>query len=110
MQQSLFYTPVTVFYWKNKYSKVLNGDAHGTTTRPSCGTSQGPNDRTFWERPEDVGRRGFLNSTQKPIKLTLTGYSNTLQLVEVAKNSVKSIEIKKQFKLERGMMSSGKYY
>ena len=29
MQKSLFYTSVTVFYRKNKYSKVLNGDVHG---------------------------------------------------------------------------------
>ena len=75
MQQSLFYTSIFVFYWKNKNSKVLNGDVHGTSTRPSCGTSQGPNDGTFWGRPRDIGHICFLNSTQKHIELTLTGYS-----------------------------------
>ena len=34
-----------------------------------------PNDRTIWGRPPDVGHTCFLNSTQKHIKLTLTGYS-----------------------------------
>ena len=48
MQLFLFYTTVTVFYWKNKYSKVVNGNVHGTSTRPSCRTSQGPNDGTFY--------------------------------------------------------------
>ena len=35
------------FYRKNKYSRVLNGDVHGTSTGPSCGKSMGPNDGTF---------------------------------------------------------------
>ena len=60
---------------KNKNSKVLNGDVHGTSTEPSCETSQGPNDGTFWGRPRDVGHACFVNSTQKHIKLTLAGYS-----------------------------------
>ena len=75
MQQSLFYTSVTVFYWKNKYAKVLNGDVHGASTGPSCGTTRVPDDGTFWGRPRDVGLICFLNSTQKHIKLILTGYS-----------------------------------
>ena len=37
MQESLFYTSITVFYWQNKYSKVLNGDIYGTSTGPSSG-------------------------------------------------------------------------
>ena len=41
------YISIPVFYRKNKYSKVLNGDVHGTSAGPSCGTSRGPNDRTF---------------------------------------------------------------
>ena len=75
MQQSLFYTYITVFYCENKCSKVLNGDAHETSTGPSCGTSRGPNDGTFWGHPREVGHTCFLNPTQKHIKLTLTGYS-----------------------------------
>ena len=51
MKWSLLYTSVTVFYWKKKYAKVLNGDVHGTSTGPSCGTSRGPDDGTFWGRP-----------------------------------------------------------
>ena len=31
MQWLWLYTSVTVFYWKNKYAKVLNGDVHGTS-------------------------------------------------------------------------------
>ena len=58
------------FYWKNKYSKVLNGDVHGTSTGPSCGT--------FGGRSRDVGHICFLNLTEKHIKLTLTGYSSEL--------------------------------
>ena len=63
------------FYWKSKYSKVLNGNVHGTSMGPSCGTSRGPNDGTFWRRPRDVGHTCFLNPTEKHIKHTLTGYS-----------------------------------
>ena len=37
--------------------------------------SRGPKDEVFWGRPRDVGHIYFLNSTQKHIKLTLTGYS-----------------------------------
>ena len=75
MQYYLLYTYITVIYWKNKYSKVLNGGVHGPVTGLSCGTSQGPNDGTFSGRLRDVGHICFLNSTQKHIKLTLTGYS-----------------------------------
>ena len=48
------------------------------STLPSCGTSQGPNDGTFWGHPRDVGHICFLNSTEKDVKLTLTGYSSEL--------------------------------
>ena len=54
MQWLLLYKSVTVFYWKNKHAKVLNGDVHGTSTGSSCGTSQGPDDGTFWGRPGNV--------------------------------------------------------
>ena len=63
-----------VFYWKNRYLKVLNGNVHGTSTERSWGTFWGLNDRTFSGRPWDIGHAYFLNSTQKHIKLTLTGY------------------------------------
>ena len=63
------------FYWKNKYSKVLNGDVHKTPTGSNCETSRGPNDGTFSGRPWDIGHTCFLNLTQKHIKLILTGYS-----------------------------------
>ena len=69
---------LAVFYGKNKYSKVLNGDVHGTSMGPSCGTfRRRTNDGTFWERPQDGGHTCFVNSTQKHIELTssLTGYS-----------------------------------
>ena len=46
-------------------------DVYGTKLQ----MSPGPNDGTFWGRPRDVGHICFLNSTQKHIKLTLTGYS-----------------------------------
>ena len=75
MQWSLFYTSIPVFYWKNKYSRGVNEDVHRTSTGLSCGTSQGPNDGTFWGRLRGVGHTCFLNSTHKHIKFTLTGYS-----------------------------------
>ena len=43
MQQSFFtHLAITIFYWKSKYLKVLNGDVNGTSTGPSCGASRGP--------------------------------------------------------------------
>ena len=45
------------------------------STERSCGTSWRINDGTFWGRLQDVGHTCFLNSTQKYIKVTLTGYS-----------------------------------
>ena len=45
------------------------------STGPSCGTSQGPDNGTFQRRPQDVSYTCFLNSTQKHILVTLTGYS-----------------------------------
>ena len=41
------YLSIPVVYWKNKYSKVLNGNVHGRSTGFSFGTSKGPNDGTF---------------------------------------------------------------
>ena len=38
----------------------------------------GTNDWTFWGGPRDIGHICFLNSTEKHIKLTLTGYSSEL--------------------------------
>ena len=64
-----------IFTGKTNIRKVLNGDVHGASTGPSCGTTRVPDDGTFWGRPRDVGLICFLNSTQKHIKLTLTGYS-----------------------------------
>ena len=37
MQWSLFYTSTTVFYWKNKYSKVQNGTSTGRLRDPVAG-------------------------------------------------------------------------
>ena len=59
-EKSFFYTCTTVLYWKNKYSKVLNGDDHGTSTGTSYRISRGPNDRTFRERPWNVCHRCFF--------------------------------------------------
>ena len=69
---SLFYT-LLLFLVEQKIFKSPIWDAHWTSTGPGCGTSGGPNNETFWERPRDVGHISFLNSTH--IKLTLTGYS-----------------------------------
>ena len=38
---------ILVFYSKNKYSIVLNWEVHGTSTKPSCGTSQRSYDGMF---------------------------------------------------------------
>ena len=53
MQQSLLYTSVTVFYWKNKYAKVLNGTSKGRLRDP------------FARRPGDqmMGRSGDVGHT-----------------------------------------------
>ena len=48
-----------IFTEKNKYSKVINGDVHGTSTGSSCVTSRGPNDGTFGGRLRDVGHKCF---------------------------------------------------
>ena len=55
--------------------KQIFKSSKGGRPRDAYGTSWGPNDGTFWGRPRDVGHIYFLNSTQKHIKLTLTGYS-----------------------------------
>ena len=54
MQYFLFYTSITVVYWKIKCSKVLNWDVHGTSTGPNCWTSWGTNDGTF------KGRQSYM--------------------------------------------------
>ena len=64
------------FYRNNKFSKVLNGDFHRTSTGPNCRTCRGLYDGTFQRRPRDVCQTCFLNSTYKYIKLTLKGYSS----------------------------------
>ena len=74
-QQSFYYICTPVFYKKNKYSNVLNGDVCKMSTGSSCGTSDGPNNGTFQGYPRYVGQTCFLNSTRKHIKLTLAGYS-----------------------------------
>ena len=43
----------------------------GTSTERLQDPFAGP----FWGHSWDAGHTGFLNSTQKHIKLTLTGYS-----------------------------------
>ena len=67
------HSSITVFYWKKKYSKVLNGDVHGTSTDIVAGR---PGNQMMG-RSADVRRTSvilvFLNSSQKHIKLTLTG-------------------------------------
>ena len=53
-----------IFYRKNKYSKVINGDAHGTSMAPNSVTSREPNDGSFYGCPWDVHQTCFfkLNS------------------------------------------------
>ena len=72
---SLSFTHLLLFLLEKQIFKSSKWDVHGASTGTSCGTSRGPNDGTFWGRPRDVGHICFLNSTQKHIKLTLTGYS-----------------------------------
>ena len=74
-QQSSYYVSIPVFYRKNKYSKVINGNVHGTSTGPSYETSWGPNDGTLQGLQQDAGQTYFLDSSNKHIKLNLTGYS-----------------------------------
>ena len=69
------FTHLSLFFNGKKYSKVLNGDLHRTSTGSSGRTSWGPNHGTFWRRPWEVRHTCFLNYTHKHIKLTLTGYS-----------------------------------
>ena len=44
------------FFLEKKYSKVLNGDVHGTSTGLSCRTSRRPNNGTSG----DAGRRSYM--------------------------------------------------
>ena len=74
-QQSQYYISIPAFYRKNKYSKVINGNIQGTSTGPSYETPWVPNDGTLQGRQQDVGQTYFLDSTNKHIKLTLSGYS-----------------------------------
>ena len=46
-------------------------DVYGTQLR----NIRGPNDGRFWGRLQDVAHICFLNSTQKDLRLTLTGYT-----------------------------------
>ena len=71
------------FLLEKKCAKVLIGNVHGTSTGPSCRTSWGPDDGTFWGRPQDVGHTCFLNSTQKHISRTLKGYSRLYSELQV---------------------------
>ena len=66
MQWLLLYTFATVFYWKNNYTKVLNGDVYGTSTEPVAGR---PGDQMMDILGTPPGRWSymFLNSTQKHI-------------------------------------------
>ena len=60
--------------------KCSKWDVRETSTGPSCGTSRGPNDRTFYRCPWDVVQTCFssLNSTHKHINGTLSGYSKLM--------------------------------
>ena len=82
------------FYRKNKYSKVLNRDVHGTSTGPSYGTFRGSNDGTFWGRRSSMFLKfnaRFLNSNWTYFDRLL----KTLKWMVVAINSVNSILVKK---------------
>ena len=70
-----FCKSIIAFYWKNKYSKILNEDVHRTPARPSYGTSGGSIDGTFWDVRGTSIIHVFLNPARKHIKLTLTSYS-----------------------------------
>ena len=74
---SPYFTHLVPFFTikANIQSKILNGEDNEMPTGSRCGTPGGRNDGTFWGRPRDVDHTCFLNSTQKHIKLTLTGYS-----------------------------------
>ena len=52
MQYSLLYTSVTIFYWKNKYAKVLNGTATGRLRDPFVGR---PGDQMMGRSGDDPG-------------------------------------------------------
>ena len=72
---SLCITYLFLSFTEKKYSNVLNGGVRETSTGSSSEISREPNNGIFKGRPRDVGQNVFLNSTQKLIKLTLTGYS-----------------------------------
>ena len=66
-----------IYYWKNKYSKVLNGDVTQLQEVPRTKLQDVPGTK-WWDVLGTSARRRsyiFFNSTQKHIKLTLTGYS-----------------------------------
>ena len=63
------------FSLEKQIFKISEWGRPRASTGPECGTSRGPNDGTFWGRPQDFSHTCFLNSTQKHIKLTLTSYS-----------------------------------
>ena len=58
------------FTKKDKYSKVLNVDVHGTSTGRSWETSPGPNDGSSSGHPRVVDQTSSFNSMK--FKLTLT--------------------------------------
>ena len=64
------FTQLLLFFTGKKIFKSSKWGFHETPTGPSCRTSRGPNDDTFWGRPGDVGHTCFLNSTQKHINPT----------------------------------------
>ena len=58
MQRLLLYTSVTVFYWKSKYAKVLNGDVHKSLRDPVAGR---PRDQIMG-RSRDVPRTSVIHA------------------------------------------------
>ena len=53
----MFYTSVTVFYWKNKYAKILNGDVHGTSRDPVAGR---PGDQMMGRSGDVPGMSNYM--------------------------------------------------
>ena len=51
---SLCFKQLLLFFTAKTNSKVVDGEVYGTSTGLSCGTFRGPNDGTFWGRPQDV--------------------------------------------------------
>ena len=82
--------PLHIYYCfslENKYSKVLNGDVHGTPTGPICGSVLG----TFLGR----GSYRFFKFNSETYETYFDRLLKTLKLILVARNLVNSIVIKK---------------